>query len=192
MGQLQILGGNSGAADRSRAIFPRMTAAEIAGLLVTLLVMGVGVLGCVVPVLPGAPLVLAAALVHKLIFGEAGASWWVLLLLGLMVALSLVVDYAASVYGAKRMGSTWRGALGAVAGGLAGLFFLPVGVLVGPFLGAFLLELAGRRHWKDASKAGLGATVGLLVGAIGKLAAGVAMTLLFTANVVFRALERAT
>ena len=54
-----------------------VTAAEIIGLVLALLIMGVGVVGCVLPGLPGTPLVLAAALVHKLVFGQAGASWWI-------------------------------------------------------------------------------------------------------------------
>jgi hypothetical protein len=163
--------------------------AEIAGLILALLVMGVGVVGCVLPGLPGTPLVLAAALVHKLVFGSSGAAWWVLVILTMLAGLALVVDYLASVYGAKRLGATWRGAVGAILGGLGGLFFLPIGVLVGPFLGATLLELAGRRHWKDASKAGLGATLGLLAGAAGKVAASIAMMLLFAVNVLYRAMQ---
>ena len=166
-----------------------MTAVEIVGLLAALLLMAIGVVGCVLPALPGTPLVLAAALIHKLIFGPAGAAWWVLALLALLTALSLGLDYVASVYGAKRLGATWRGAVGAIAGGLAGLFFLPFGVLVGPFLGAFLLELAGQRPWREASKAGLGATLGLLVGAAGKVAASIAMALLFAVNVIYRSLD---
>jgi len=170
-------------------MFPPVTALEIVGFILALLVMGVGVVGCVLPGLPGTPLVLAAVVIHKLLFGPAGAAWWVLVMLTGLTGLSLVVDYLASVYGAKRLGATWRGAVGAIAGGLAGLFFLPFGVLIGPFLGAFLLELAGRRHWKEASKAGVGATLGLLVGAAGKVAASIAMILLFAVNVIYRSLQ---
>lgn len=165
-----------------------MNVADLAGLVLALLVMGVGVVGCVVPGLPGAPLVLGTAILHKLIFGESGAAWWILVLMALVTALSLVADYLATVYGAKRLGATWRGALGAVLGGVAGLFFLPFGILVGPFVGAFLLELAGRRHWKEASKAGLGATLGLLLGAAAKVAASIAMILIFAVNVLYRTL----
>jgi uncharacterized protein YqgC (DUF456 family) len=170
-------------------MFAPVTPAEIAGLVLALLVMLVGVIGCVVPGLPGTPLVLGAALVHKLVFGPNGAAWWLLVVLALFTGLALVADYVASVYGAKRLGATWRGALGAILGGVAGLFFLPIGILVGPFLGAFLLELAGRRHWKDASKAGAGATLGLLVGAAAKVAASIAMILVFAVNVLYRALS---
>lgn len=165
-----------------------MSIAEIAGLVLALLVMGVGVVGCVVPGIPGTPLVLGAAIVHKLVFGAHGAAWWVLVLLVIITALAEAVERLASLYGARRLGATWRGVVGALVGGLAGLFFLPIGILVGPFLGAFLLELAGRRHWKDASKAGAGATLGLLCGAATKVAASMVMALMFLVNVAYRSL----
>jgi hypothetical protein len=165
-----------------------MTTEQIIGLILALLVMGVGVAGSILPGLPGTPLVLIASIAHKLYFGPTGAAWWVLAILAALTAISIAVDYAASVYGAKRLGATWRGAVGAIVGGLIGLFFSLPGILLGPFVGAFLFEMAGGRKWRDASKAGVGATLGLLAGALGKLACCVAMILLFTANVLLRSL----
>jgi len=95
-----------------------------------------------------------------------------------------------NVYGAKRLGATWRGAAGAIIGGLVGLFFNLPGILLGPFIGAMLFEMAGGREWKAASRAGVGATLGLLAGALGKLACCIAMTGLFTMNVVYRTLNQ--
>lgn len=166
-----------------------MTTAQIIGLLLALLLMALGIAGSILPGLPSTPLVLIAALAHKIYFGEAGADWWVILMLGLMTVLSLALDYLASVYGAKRLGATWRGAVGAIVGGLIGLFFNLPGILLGPFLGAMLFEMVGGREWKAASRAGLGATLGLLAGAIGKLACCLAMLGLFTINVVYRSLH---
>jgi len=159
---------------------------QIIGLVLALIIMMVGVAGCVLPTLPGTPLVLAAAVLHKLYFGATGAAWWVLLLLVVLTVLSMVLDYLASVYGAKKLGATWRGAAGAVIGGLIGLFFAPFGLLLGPFVGAVSFELAGRRHWRDASKAGVGAVLGLLAGAAGKLACSVGMVGVFAFNVIYR------
>ena len=165
-----------------------MTTEQILGLVFALLLMGVGVAGSILPGLPSTPLVFIGALAHKLYFGPAGPAWWVIGVLGVFTILSLVVDYAASMYGAKRLGATWRGAVGAIVGGLIGLFFNLPGILLGPFIGAALFEMAGGREWKEASKAGVGATLGLLAGAIGKIACCVAMMLLFTANVIYRSL----
>ncbi len=163
-----------------------MTTEQIIGLVLALLVMCVGLIGSVLPALPSTPIVLLTGIGHKLYFGEAGAAWWVLGVLGAIVAVSLTLDYAASLYGAKKLGATWRGAVGAVVGGLVGLFFNLPGILLGPFLGAVLFELAGGRDWRDSSKAGLGATLGLLAGALGKLASCIVMMLVFTISVVLR------
>lgn len=166
-----------------------MTTEQIVGLILALIVMCVGLAGSILPGLPSTPLVLIGAVGHKLYFGPAGAAWWVLAVLTAMTVLSMVMDYLASVYGAKKLGATWRGAVGAIVGGLIGLFFSLPGILLGPFVGAFLFEMAGGREWKAASRAGVGATLGLLAGALGKLAGCVAMMGLFTVNVIYRSLN---
>jgi uncharacterized protein YqgC (DUF456 family) len=163
-----------------------MTTEQILGLVFALALMLVGMVGSILPGIPSTPLVFIGALAHKLYFGPSGAAWWVVTVLGILTVLSLVVDYAASMYGAKRLGATWRGAVGAIVGGLIGLFFSVPGILLGPFIGASLFEMAGGREWKEATKAGVGATLGLLAGALGKLACCVAMVFLFTANVLYR------
>ncbi|HXJ73943.1 MAG TPA: DUF456 domain-containing protein [Candidatus Dormibacteraeota bacterium] len=166
-----------------------MTTEQIIGLILALLIMVVGIAGSILPGLPSTPLVLIGAIAHKLYFGPTGVAWWVMTILAVITVLSLVMDYVASVYGAKRLGATWRGALGAIVGGLVGLFFNLPGILLGPFVGAVLFELAGGREWKAASRAGVGATLGLLAGALGKLACCTAMIGLFTLNVIGRSLH---
>jgi uncharacterized protein len=163
-----------------------VTVEQIIGLGATLLIMLVGALGSFLPGIPGTPLVLVAAVLHRLYFGPTGANNWVLAGLVILTLVSLVFDYLATVYGAKRLGATWRGMVGAVLGGLVGCFFSLPGILLGPFVGAVLLELAGRREWKIAFRAGVGATVGLVAGAMGKLAICLAMVGLFLANVIYR------
>ncbi len=113
-----------------------MTTEQIIGLILALIVMGIGCLGSVLPALPSTPLVLIAAIGHKLYFGPAGAGWITLTLLCLVTALALVMDYLASIYGAKRFGATRKGMAGAIVGGIVGLFFNLPGILLGPFIGA--------------------------------------------------------
>ncbi len=165
-----------------------MTTPEILWFAGALFIMAIGVIGCVFPAIPGTPLIFAAAIAHRFIVGEAGAQTWVLVTLGVMALLSLAADLAVSLYGAKRLGATRLGLIGAGVGGLIGLFLGPIGILLGPFVGAFSFEFAGGRAWRDSAKAGVGATIGLLVGAVGRVACAVSMTLLFFANVLWRAL----
>jgi uncharacterized protein YqgC (DUF456 family) len=163
-----------------------VTTEEIIGLSLALLVMSAGLIGCILPGFPGTPLILVAAVGHRLYFGAAGVSNLVLTVLATLTLISLLFDFLAGMLGAKRFGATWRGALGAVIGGLVGLFFNLQGIILGPFLGAVLFELIGDRKFNEAAKAGFGATVGLLLGVVGKFSIGVMMTLLFTANVILR------
>lgn len=157
-------------------------------LVVTLLVMMVGVAGAILPAIPGAPLIFVAAVGHRFVVGPSGAAWWVLCTLGILAAVSILADYLATLYGAKRLGATRLGMAGAVVGGLVGLFLGPAGIIAGPFVGAFSFECIGGRELRDSAKAGVGATLGLLVGAVGKLACAVSMVLLFTAHLLWRML----
>ncbi|MBL9135956.1 MAG: DUF456 family protein [Verrucomicrobiales bacterium] len=166
-----------------------MTGLEILWLAVALILMGIGVLGCVLPGLPGTPLIFAAAVGHRWLVGaDTGAPWWVLAILGFLAVVSIGADFLATYYGARTLGATRRGMVGAVLGGVVGLFLGPAGILAGPFVGAFLLEWSGGRAWRDSAKAGAGATVGLLAGAMGKVACSVSMILLFAASVFWRTL----
>jgi uncharacterized protein YqgC (DUF456 family) len=168
------------------AIFTLMTTEEIIGLSLTLLVMLVGLAGSIVPALPGPPLVLIAAIGHRLWFGDHSASALVLVCLVILTIWSFVLDYFAGVYGAKRFGATWRGVLGAFVGGIAGLFFSIPGLIIGPFVGAMVFELMGGYKFDKASRAGLGATLGVFAGVIGKCIISVVMIGLFTVNVIYR------
>ena len=157
-----------------------MSVSEISGFVLALLVMLLGLIGAVVPALPGTPLIFLAAVGHKLWLGDRSVSWWIVALLGIVTALTLLVDYLATAYGAKKMGATWRGILGAALGAMLGMLWLPFGLIVGPFLGATLLELATGKEWREAGKAGVGATLGFLAGTIGKVAACLGMIGLWT------------
>lgn len=163
-----------------------MTIEQIIGLALALLVMLVGLAGTMIPGVPGVPLVLLAAGVHRLWFGDAGVSNMVLIILMLLTLVSLGIDYLASVVGARKLGATWRGVLGAVLGAMVGFFFSVPGVIIGPFVGAVAFEMFGGREWKEAARAGVGALVGVFVGAAGKVVCGAVMIGLFVVNAISR------
>ncbi len=165
-----------------------MTAEQIIGLAVAGVLMLCGLAGTVLPILPGTPLMLIAAIAHRLYFGSTGASNWVLAVLVGLTVVSLVLDYVASTCGARKLGATWRGMLGAILGAVVGLFFGIIGIFIGPFIGAMLLELAGGYPFRKALLAGFGAFIGLIAGALGKFAIGVVMLTLFVVTVVYRSM----
>ena len=167
-----------------------MTSEQIVGLLLALLMMGIGLVGSLLPIFPGTLWVFATALCHRLYFGTAGPSTWVLVTLAGFVLLSMGLDFVAGLLGARKLGASRWGLWGAVVGGVAGLFFSLPGLLLGPFLGAFLFERASGRPFPEAAKAGLGALLGLLAGAAGKFVCCLLMMALFTGSVVLRSQAR--
>ena len=166
-----------------------MTPEQTIGFALALFIMAVGCLGSVLPALPSTPLVLIAAVAHKIYFKSASAGRLVLTLIVLITAVALVMDYLATLYGAKRFGATKKGMFGAIFGGIVGLFFNLPGIILGPFIGATLFEVMGGREWKPSAKAGVGATLGLFAGAIGKLVCCLAMIVLFIGGVLWNTLR---
>ena len=163
-----------------------MTTEEIIGLSLALLVMLAGLIGSLLPVLPGTPLVLVAAVGHRLYFGAASVSNTILIMLVVLTLISMLFDFLAGMLGARKFGATWRGVTGAVIGGIIGLFFSLPGIILGPFLGAMLFEMLGGQEFKKATRAGVGATVGLLLGIVGKVSVCVVMMILFATSVILR------
>jgi uncharacterized protein YqgC (DUF456 family) len=156
-----------------------MSMEEMFGLVIAGLVMFVGLIGSVLPGIPGAPLILVAAIVHKLIFKSDSASYFALGLIFFFTLLSLILDFLASTLGAKKMGATWRGVVGAMVGAIVGLFFNLPGIILGPIIGAFTFELIGGREWKESARAGAGAMIGFFLGALGKVMCCTAMIGIF-------------
>jgi uncharacterized protein YqgC (DUF456 family) len=140
-----------------------------------------GLAGLLLPVLPGAPLLLAGLICAAWADDFRYVGIWTLLLLGCMAALTYLVEFGASILGVRRFGGSRRAMAGAAIGGLIGLFLGIPGILLGPFIGAVLGELSLQRTMNQASRAGFGTVVGMAIGVVGKLAIGIAMLGIFTA-----------
>jgi len=128
-----------------------------------------GVLGTVLPVLPGALLVFGGLFLAAWAQDFTRVGPWGLALIGALMALAFAVDFIASVAGAKRVGASPKALLGAGIGGLIGVFFGLPGILLGPFIGAVLGELIARGGFAQATRVGIGTWLGLLVAAVAKL-----------------------
>ena len=139
----------------------------------------VGLGGLVLPVVPGAPVLFAGLVLGAWADDFAYVGSGMLTVLGGLALLTYAVDFAASAFGAKRFGASPRAIAGAAVGAIVGIFFGLPGVIVGPFLGAVIGELSARRSLGEAGRAGLGATIGLALGAAAKLALGFSMLGIF-------------
>ncbi len=129
-----------------------------------------GLIGCIVPMLPGPP-VAYVALVLLQLTDKAAFTPMQLLLWLLLVVLVQILDYLVPAFGVKRFGGTSWGNWGCIIGTFAGLFwFPPLGVVAGPFIGAFIGELLGGKETRHALRAGLGAFIGFLLGTVLKVA----------------------
>jgi hypothetical protein len=148
-------------------------------LVIVLVVLGIA--GTVLPALPGVPLVFAGLLLAAWIDGFAKVGWVTLVILGLLTALSFVVDFAATALGAKRVGATRLAIAGAIVGTLAGFFLGLPGLILGPFIGATVGELVSNRDLGRAGKVGLGTWVGMVFGTAAKLALAFSMLGIFAA-----------
>ncbi|MGQ4583487.1 DUF456 family protein [Lysobacter sp. F60174L2] len=139
----------------------------------------VGVAGTVLPALPGVPLVFVGMLLAAWAGGFEQVGGWMLLLLGVLTVLSIGIDLLATAMGAKRVGASKLALVGAVVGTFAGLFFGPVGLLAGPFIGALAGELIHGREVRKATRVGFGTWLGILVGTVLKIGLAFAMLGLF-------------
>jgi hypothetical protein len=155
-----------------------MDGATLAYLVAAVLVL-VGLAGIILPALPGTPLVFAGMLVAAWADGFAKVPVWVVVILGVLTALSVAVDFLASTLGAQKAGASRQALWGAAIGTLAGLFLGFVGLLLGPFVGAVVGEFLATREWRVASKVGVATWIGLVVGAALKLALAFGMVGIF-------------
>jgi uncharacterized protein YqgC (DUF456 family) len=128
-----------------------------------------GLVGTVLPALPGVPLVFAGMLLAAWTDGFHTIGGFTIAVLALLTLLALVADFAAGMLGAKRVGASKLALLGAALGTLFGVFLGLPGLVVGPFAGALIGEWLHGRNLAHASKVGIGTWLGMVFGALLKL-----------------------
>jgi uncharacterized protein YqgC (DUF456 family) len=143
------------------------------------LLFAAGLVGSVVPWLPGPPFVLAGAVVWALATDFETLGWGRLAILAALTALSVVLEFLTAAVGARRYGASRWGMLGAIVGALVGMFFGPVGLIVGCLAGAVAAELVRGSELGASVRSGVGALLGLIAGLVADLVVCVAMIGLF-------------
>ncbi len=143
-----------------------------------------GVVGTVLPAIPGAALVFAGALLGAWIDDFTRVSGWTVGVLSVLMALAWLVDFAAAALGAKRAGASRLAIVGAAAGTLAGIFTGLWGLVFMPLAGAAIGEFIARRQLRRAGRVGVATWIGLLLGTAAKVAIVFAMVGIFVAALI--------
>lgn len=161
---------------------------DIVLLILGLILIIAGIIGCILPAIPGPPLsYIGLLLLH--FTSKAEITTFTLILTGVFVIIATILDYVVPIWGTKKAGGSKWGTRGSGIGLIIGLFFSPIGIFVGPFLGALVGELLFHYyHKKDASeiekfnkslKAAFGSFLGLMFGVVLKLIVSCFIAFLF-------------
>lgn len=153
---------------------------RVVALVLTSLVMLVGLIGTVLPIIPGTILIFAGALLYALVEGFQAIGWPTLVVLGVLMLVATTADLWVSSIGAKAGGASgWSVFIGLVAS-LVGLvaFSLP-GAIIGAVLGVLLTEIVRVGDWRLALKAGRGWVVGWILSTVVQLGVGLIMVVIF-------------
>lgn len=149
----------------------------------TALLLFAGLVGCVVPMLPGTLFIFAGIILHKLLLPEQ-LPWFVVGWAAFFWLLSVVADFAGIIIGARLFGGSKWGMTGAGGGALVGMFFSLPALLLGSFLGAVAAEkLIARKSDRASLKSGVGATAGFLLATVARVACALVMIALFFAAI---------
>jgi len=152
---------------------------------VAVILVGVGIVGIVLPAVPGTVLIFAGLLVGAWADHFTRVGPFILVLIAIIGVATYGVDFVASALGAKHLGASKQAMAGAALGTVLGFFLGLPGVIVGPFLGAIAGELTVHRDWKRVGKAGLAAWIGFVVGTAVKVALAFLMIGIFLVALIF-------
>ena len=148
-------------------------------LIMAILCLLAGFIGSILPALPGPPLSWVGLLLLKFSRFGAEVTWiWIAVFAGVVILVT-VLDYVVPIWGTKKLGGTKAGSWGATIGLIIGMFFSPWGIILGPFLGAFVGELMAGNSGEHSLKAAFGAFIGFLFGVGLKLVACVWIAVYF-------------
>lgn len=161
---------------------------DIVLLIIGIILILAGIVGCILPVIPGPPLSYAGLLLLHFT-SKADITVFALVLTAILAVAATILDYIVPVWGTKKAGGSKWGTRGSGLGLIVGLFFAPIGIFVGPFLGALLGEIIYHYHYKKDNtdtdkfnrslKAAFGSFLGLMFGVVLKITVSCFIAFLF-------------
>jgi uncharacterized protein YqgC (DUF456 family) len=147
--------------------------------ILSLMLVGAGIAGTLLPGLPGTPLVFGGLLLAAWADGFQNVSVGAVIVLAALTTLAFCVDFISSSLGARGAGASRTAVVGAALGTLVGIFFGFAGIVLGPFIGAVIGEFVARRSLAQAGRAGIATWIGFMLGI------GVKLMLAFTMVGIF-------
>ena len=137
-------------------------------LIIAFLCILIGIIGCIIPGLPGVPVAYVGLWIAQAT-DKIDFSWQFMLIWGIVTVVVSILDYIVPAWGTKHYGGTKYGVWGSTIGVFVGLFFGAIGVILGPLVGAVLGELISGKQFNEALRAGWGSFIGILAGTVLKL-----------------------
>ena len=152
---------------------------DIVLLVLGIIIMVVGILGCILPIIPGPPLsFVGLLLLHFTKFADYTTNF--LVLFAVLAIIVTILDYFVPIWGTRRFGGTKYGSWGATIGVVLGLFFFPpIGIIILPFIGAVVGETIKGSEFNASLRAGFGSFLGFLLGTGLKLITSLIMAYYF-------------
>ena len=155
--------------------------------LLTISLLIAGVIGLVMPFVPGPLILFGATLLHSWLRPASALNGWFIAMELLLLTLAFASDFLCGALGARWFGGSGWGIAGVVLGALAGLFFGLPGMILGPLIGCFVFEMIfARKPLQPAAKSALGTAVGTGVGLVSRLVIGFAMVAVFFVGAFWR------
>lgn len=143
-----------------------------------------GILGCILPALPGLPLCYLG-IIFLQFTSKVDFSVYFLAVSAIIIIVVQILDYYVPIWGTKKFGGGKKGAVGSAVGIFAGIFIIPPwGMIICPFVGAVIGELIDNKEISVALKAGFGSFLGFLAGTLVKLLIALVLTVYFIAQVI--------
>lgn len=153
---------------------------------VTVALLALGLVGSVVPLLPGPVLILMGGVLHVILRPETGVTWWCVAVLVLLTVAAYALDFASGALGTRWFGGSRWGIAGVVVGGIVGIFFGLPGLILGPLIGGFAAEmLLAKKELAPAAKSTWGTFLGTGVGLALRLGIAILMIVAFVVDAMW-------